>query len=81
MTSNEGIYSFGVCGQKGPAAKQPPSANRSFKVDTGITVPDSNEAESSKIENSESSERPAKELLCLEKLELTRDGDFQEDRS
>lgn len=79
MTSNEGIYSFGVCGQKGPAAKQPPSANRSFKVDTGITVPDSNEAESSKIENSESSERPAKELLCLEKLELTRDGDFQED--
>lgn len=81
MTSNEGIYSFGVkCGQQGSTAKQVPPTSKLFKASAGISGLDSDE-DLPKLQNMESSEQPRKELLCLEKLEVTRDNDnnFQED--
>lgn len=81
MTSNEGIYSFGVkCGQQGSTAKQVPPTSKPFKASAGIAALDSDE-DSPKLQNMESSDQPRKELLCLEKLDVTRDNDnnFQED--
>nr|XP_046260525.1 nck-associated protein 5-like isoform X2 [Scatophagus argus] len=84
MTSNEGIYSFGVkCGQQGVTAKQVPSTIKPFKGSAGIAALDSDDADddSSKLQSMESSDQPTKELVCLEKLEVTRDDDnnFQEE--
>lgn len=84
MTSNEGIYSFGVkCGQQGSSAKQVPPTGKPFKAGAGITALDSDDADedSPKLQNMESSDQSRKELLCLEKLDVTRDGDnnFHED--
>ncbi|KAM3608261.1 uncharacterized protein V6R79_022116 [Siganus canaliculatus] len=82
MTSNEGIYSFGVkCGLQGPAAKQTPQTSKVFKASAGIAL-DSDDADddSPKLQDRESSDEPTKELPSLEKLDITRDDDnnFQE---
>lgn len=80
MTSNEGIYSLGVkIGQQGTAVKQVAPTSKPFKAETRISILDSDDAddESPKIQNSESSDQPAKELLSLDKLEVTQD--FQVD--
>ncbi|XP_076602763.1 nck-associated protein 5-like isoform X3 [Chaetodon auriga] len=84
MTSNEGIYSLGVkCGPQGTTAKQIPPTSKPFKAGAGIAALDSDDADddSPKLQNMESSDQPTKELLCLEKLDVTRDDDnnFQED--
>ncbi|XP_051259983.1 nck-associated protein 5-like isoform X3 [Dicentrarchus labrax] len=83
MTSNEGIYSLGVkCGLQGSAAKQVAPTSKPFKAGAGIAALDSDDAyeDSSKLQSKESSDQPTKELLCLEKLDVTRDDDnnFQE---
>ncbi|KAM6955207.1 nck-associated protein 5-like [Lycodopsis pacificus] len=85
MTSNEGIYSFGVkCGQQGSTAKQLAPTSKSLKAGAGTTAPlDSDDAntESTKLQSTESSDQPTKELVCLQKLDVTRDDDnnFQQD--
>ncbi|KAM9347688.1 nck-associated protein 5-like [Symphorus nematophorus] len=84
MTSNEGIYSLGVkCGLQGSTAKQVVPISKPFKAGAGITALDSDDADddSPKLKSRESSDQPTKELLCLEKLDVTRDDDnnFQED--
>lgn len=84
MTSNEGIYSLGVkCGLQGNTAKQVAPTSKPFKAGAGIAVLDSDDADddSPKLQSRESSDQPTKELLCLEKLDVTRDDDnnFQED--
>lgn len=78
MTSNEGIYSLGVkCGQQGSAAKQEPTCNKPFKASTGIAILDFDDTdeEPSKAQIMESSEPNGKELLCVDKLHVERDGD------
>ncbi|XP_041857311.1 nck-associated protein 5-like isoform X2 [Melanotaenia boesemani] len=72
MTSNEGIYSFGV---KQTAGKQVASASKPFKAEDVVATLDSDDPddESSKISNRESSEQPTKERLCLEKLDVIED--------
>uniref|UniRef100_UPI0037E7DF69 nck-associated protein 5-like n=1 Tax=Semicossyphus pulcher TaxID=241346 RepID=UPI0037E7DF69 len=78
MTSNEGIYSFGVkCGQQGAQANQVGPTSKHVNAGAGITSLDSDSAEddSPKLQNAESSDQPTKDLLCLEKLEVTRDDD------
>eukprot|EP00066_Takifugu_rubripes_P021951 XP_011611217.1 PREDICTED: nck-associated protein 5 isoform X2 [Takifugu rubripes] len=84
MTSNEGIYSLGVkCGQQGSTAKQEPTSNTSFKASAGIAILDFDDTdeEPSKVQtmnetmNYQSSEPTGKELLCLDKLQVKRDGD------
>ncbi|XP_068428612.1 nck-associated protein 5-like isoform X2 [Clinocottus analis] len=80
MTSNEGIYSFGVkCVQQGSTAKQLAPTSKSLKAGAGGTTDDTNN-EMTKIQ-SESSEQPTKEPVCLQKLDVTRDDDnnFQQD--
>lgn len=84
MTSNEGIYSLGVkCGLQGNAAKQVAPTSKPFKggVGTAVLDPDDADDDSPKLQSRESSDQPTKELLCLEKLDVTRDDDnnFQED--
>lgn len=84
MTSNEGIYSFGVkCGQQGSKAKQVAPTSKPFKAGAGPAALDSDDADddSTKLQSRESSDQPTKELACLEKLDVTRDDDnnFQED--
>ncbi|XP_074514523.1 nck-associated protein 5-like isoform X1 [Sebastes fasciatus] len=84
MTSNEGIYSFGVkCGQQGSTAKQVAPTSKPFKAGAGTAALDSDDADydSTKSQSGESSDQPTKELVCLEKLDVTRDDDnnFQED--
>lgn len=84
MTSNEGIYSLGVkCGLQGTTAKQVAPASKPFKTEAGIAALDSDDAddESPKLQSRESNDNPTKELLCLEKMDVTRDDDsnFQED--
>ncbi|XP_068602077.1 LOW QUALITY PROTEIN: nck-associated protein 5-like [Brachionichthys hirsutus] len=84
MTSNEGIYSLGVkCGLQGSPAKKIPPASKLLKADAGLAALDSDDAEddSPKLQRMDSSDQPAKEHLCLEKLDVTRDDDnnFQED--
>ncbi|XP_042350546.1 nck-associated protein 5-like isoform X2 [Plectropomus leopardus] len=84
MTSNEGIYSLGVKGiQQGSTAKQVAPTSKPFKAGAGIAAPDSDDAddESTKLQNRKSSDQPTKELVCLEKLDVTRDDDnnFKED--
>ncbi|XP_037344950.2 nck-associated protein 5-like isoform X2 [Pungitius pungitius] len=84
MTSNEGIYSFGLkCGQQGNTNKQLAPTSKSLKAGAVITARDSDDAknESTKLQSRESSEPPTKELVCLQKLDVTRDDDnnFQED--
>ncbi|XP_030283726.1 nck-associated protein 5-like isoform X5 [Sparus aurata] len=83
MTSNEGIYSFGVkFGLQGSTAKQVAPTSKPFKGSAGVAGLDSDDAddESPKLQSRESSDQPTKELLCLEKLDVTRDDDnnFQE---
>ncbi|XP_040913565.1 nck-associated protein 5-like isoform X2 [Toxotes jaculatrix] len=78
MTSNEGIYSFGVkCGLQGAKAKQVPPTSKPFKAEERIAALDSDDADdnSPKLQSRESSDHPTKELLCLEKLDVTRDDD------
>nr|XP_019955172.1 PREDICTED: nck-associated protein 5-like [Paralichthys olivaceus] len=78
MTSNEGIYSLGVkCGQQGSTAKQVAPSSKSFHAEERIAVPDSDDADddSSKLQSRDSSDQPTQELLCLEKLDVTRDDD------
>ncbi|XP_051814500.1 nck-associated protein 5-like isoform X2 [Acanthochromis polyacanthus] len=87
MTSNEGIYSLyslGVkCGQQGSTAKQVAPASKPFKAEAGIATLDSDDAddESPKLPNRESSDKPTKELLFMDKLDVSGDVDkiFQED--
>lgn len=84
MTSNEGIYSLGVkCGQQGSTAKQAAPTSKPFKAGAGIAALDSDDADddSTKLQSRKSSDQPTKELICLEKLDITRDDDnnFQED--
>ncbi len=84
MTSNEGIYSLGVKGGlQGSAAKQVAPITKLFKGSVGIAALDSDDADddSPKLQSKESSDQPKKELLCLEKLDVTRDDEnnFQED--
>lgn len=84
MTSNEGIYSLGVkSGQQGSPAKQVASPSKSCKTEGGTGILDSDDAddESPELPNSDSSEQPTKDLLCLNKLDVTRDVDkkYQED--
>lgn len=79
MTSNEGIYSLGVkCGPQGGATKHVTPANKPFKAGAGITALDSDDGDD---EPPKSSEQPSKELLCLEKVDISRDDDnnFQQD--
>ncbi|XP_074551418.1 nck-associated protein 5-like [Halichoeres trimaculatus] len=81
MTFNEGIYSLGVkCGQQGSTAKHVAPTSAPVKAGVGIAALDSDytEDDSPKIQRTESTE--TKELLSLEKLEVTRDEDnnFQE---
>lgn len=78
MTSNEGIYSLGVkCGQQGSAAKQEPTSNKPFKASAGIAILDFDDTdeEPSKAQSLESRESNGKELLCLDKPHVERDGD------
>ncbi|XP_026152302.1 nck-associated protein 5-like [Mastacembelus armatus] len=83
MTSNEGIYSFGIkCGLQGSTVKQVASTSKLFKAETGITALDYDDADvdSTNLERKESSDQPSKELFCLKKLEVTsNDGNFQKD--
>lgn len=85
MTSNEGIYSLGVkWGQPGSSNKHVPPTTKSFKTDkVGITALDSDDADEdlAKSQNVEFVEQPREEILCLEKLDVTRDGEnnFQGD--
>ncbi|XP_069554858.1 nck-associated protein 5-like isoform X1 [Brachyistius frenatus] len=84
MTSNEGIYSFGVkCGQQATTAKQVAPTSKPLKAEARIANLDSDDAddESPKLPNMESSDQPTKDILCSEKLDVTRDVDknFQED--
>uniref|UniRef100_A0AAQ4PKM2 Nck-associated protein 5 C-terminal domain-containing protein n=1 Tax=Gasterosteus aculeatus aculeatus TaxID=481459 RepID=A0AAQ4PKM2_GASAC len=84
MTSNEGIYSFGLkCGQQGNTNKQLAPTSKSLKAGAVITAVDSYDGnnQSTKSQSSESSDQPTKELVCLQKLDVTRDDDnnFQED--
>lgn len=84
MTSNEGIYSLGVkSGQQGTTAKPVAPTSKPFKTETRFTALDSDDADddSPKLQNRESNDHAIKELLCLEKLDVTRDhdGNFQED--
>ncbi|XP_028249326.1 nck-associated protein 5-like isoform X2 [Parambassis ranga] len=77
MTSNEGIYSLGVkCAQQGTTAKQL-SLTKPFKAESGIATLDSDDTD----DNRQSSDQPTKELLCLDKLDVTMDADknFLED--
>ncbi|XP_072300230.1 uncharacterized protein [Eucyclogobius newberryi] len=61
MTSNEGIYSFGIkCGQKVSATKQATPASKANK-DVIVEV-------AANVAYSEAGEQPTKELLSLEKL-------------
>ncbi|XP_068185285.1 nck-associated protein 5-like isoform X2 [Antennarius striatus] len=80
MTSNEGIYSLGVKGPQGSPAKQ---TSKLLKADAGLAALDSDDTEedSPKVQSTDSCEQPAKDHLCLEKLDVTRDDDnnFQED--
>lgn len=72
MTSNEGIYSFGVkCGLQGPAAKQVAPTSKPLKAEPGF----GDESRRG------SDDQPTKELLCLEKLDVTKDddGNFQDE--
>ncbi|KAK5861576.1 hypothetical protein PBY51_022961 [Eleginops maclovinus] len=83
MTSNEGIYSFGFkCGQQS-TTKQVASTNKPLKAGAGTAALDSDDAddESTKLQSSGSNDQPTKELVCLKKLDVTRDNDnnFQED--
>ncbi|XP_063352806.1 nck-associated protein 5-like isoform X2 [Pelmatolapia mariae] len=76
MTSNEGIYSLGVkFAQRGTTAKQVAPTSKSFKAETRISIVDSDDADDElpKVPNSESSDLPAKELLSLDKLEVTQE--------
>ncbi|XP_025759389.1 nck-associated protein 5 isoform X3 [Oreochromis niloticus] len=76
MTSNEGIYSLGVkFAQQGTTAKQVAPTSKPFKAEARISIVDSDDAddESPKVPNSESSDLPAKELLNLDKLEVTQE--------
>uniref|UniRef100_A0A4W6BQK2 Nck-associated protein 5 C-terminal domain-containing protein n=1 Tax=Lates calcarifer TaxID=8187 RepID=A0A4W6BQK2_LATCA len=82
MTSNEGIYSLGVkCGLQGAIAKQVSPTSKPLKAEKGIAALsqplDSDDADddSPKLQSRESSNQPTKELLCLEKLDVTRDDD------
>ncbi|GLD51491.1 nck-associated protein 5 isoform X1 [Lates japonicus] len=78
MTSNEGIYSLGVkCGLQGAIAKQVSPTSKPLKAEEGIAALDSDDADddSPKLQSRESSNQPTKELLCLEKLDVTRDDD------
>lgn len=78
MTSNEGIYSLGVkCGQQGSVAKQDPPPSTPFKAGPGIAILDFDDTdeELSKAQGTKSSDQTGKELLCLEKLQVTRDHD------
>ncbi|XP_047457225.1 nck-associated protein 5-like isoform X2 [Mugil cephalus] len=84
MTSNEGIYSLGVkSGQQGTPAKPVVSPSKSCKPVAGTGTLDSDDAddESPELPNRESGEQPTKDLLCLDKLDVTRDVDktYQED--
>ncbi|KAM9364861.1 nck-associated protein 5-like [Pholidichthys leucotaenia] len=76
MTSNEGIYSFGIKhGLQGTTVKQSAHNGEPFKAEVGISTLDSDDAddESPKVPNSESSGQCTKELLCLDNPEGTRD--------
>ncbi|KAG7503469.1 hypothetical protein JOB18_039149 [Solea senegalensis] len=78
MTSNEGIYSLGVkCFPPGATAKQVAPMSKSFKAGERITALDSDDAddESAKLKRRDSGDQPTNELLCLEKLAVTRDDD------
>lgn len=78
MTSNEGIYSLGVkWGQLGSATKHAPPTTKPCKTDTGITALDSDDAEEDipKPQNVEFVEQPKEEILCLGRLDVTRDGE------
>ncbi|KAM9851156.1 nck-associated protein 5-like [Aulostomus maculatus] len=84
MTSNEGIYSFGVkCALKGTTAKQVTPANQPFKAEAGMAAVDSDDPneDTPKLQSRESTDKPTTDLLNLDKLDVTRDGDshFQED--
>ncbi|XP_044073044.1 nck-associated protein 5-like isoform X2 [Siniperca chuatsi] len=84
MTSNEGIYSLGVkCGLQGSTAKQVAPTSKPFQAEARIAALDSDDAndDSPKLQSRESSGQPTQEILCLEKLDVTRDDDnnFQED--
>ncbi|KAM8854638.1 nck-associated protein 5-like isoform 2-T3 [Spinachia spinachia] len=81
MTSNEGIYSFGLkCAQQRTTNKHIAPTSKSLKAGAVITAVDSDDGnnESTKVQ---SSNQPTKELVCLQKLDVTRDDDnnFQED--
>ncbi|XP_058476333.1 nck-associated protein 5-like isoform X2 [Solea solea] len=78
MTSNEGIYSLGVkFFPPGATAKQVAPMSKSFKAGERITALDSDDAddESAKLKRRDSGDQPTNELLCLEKLAVTRDED------
>uniref|UniRef100_UPI003AAB45ED nck-associated protein 5-like n=1 Tax=Centroberyx gerrardi TaxID=166262 RepID=UPI003AAB45ED len=90
MTSNEGIYSLGVkCAPQGTVPKQAVTMGKPFKAGAGVAalVSDSDDAddESPKSPSRESCDQATKELLCLEKTNVTRDetspadSSFQED--
>lgn len=83
MTSNEGIYSFGVkCVQQGSTTKQLAPTCKSLKAGAGTSAPGSDvtNKEFIKLESRESSDQPTKEPVCLQ-LDVTRDDDnnIQED--
>ncbi|XP_038575512.1 nck-associated protein 5-like isoform X2 [Micropterus salmoides] len=84
MTSNEGIYSLGVkCGLQRSTAKQVAPTSKPLQAAAGIAALDSDDADddSPKLQSRESSDKQTKEIICLEKLDITRDIDnnFQED--
>ncbi|XP_034418402.1 nck-associated protein 5-like [Cyclopterus lumpus] len=84
MTSNEGIYSFGVkCVQQGSTAKQLTPTSKTLKSGAGTTALGSEDTNNEliKLESRESSDQPTKEPVCLKKLDITRDDDnnIQED--
>ncbi|KAJ0070493.1 hypothetical protein NL108_011713 [Boleophthalmus pectinirostris] len=68
MTSNEGIYSFGMkCGQKVSATKQVTPASKTNKEVA--------EDVAANVANSEASEQPAKEPISLDKLGSSKAAD------
>ncbi|XP_035459956.2 nck-associated protein 5-like isoform X1 [Scophthalmus maximus] len=78
MTSNEGIYSLGVkCGLQGATAKQVAPTCKPFKAgeESSALYSDDADDDAPKLQSKESNDQPTKELLCLEKLDVTRDDD------
>lgn len=78
MTSNEGIYSLGVmCGLQGTTSNQVAQTNKPFKSEAGLSAQDSGDPnnDSPKLQSREPSDKPTREIHCLEKMDFTRDGD------